>query len=751
MWDDFTWRDIPIPPREPYRVSIHFEDSRILPRFFLGDDRVRPAVVKEALLRPLVHSVRADGSLSLHSFLSFLREYEEGIIPASLVLEIDPALFDVTMITPAAPVLHFMFDGESALLPLAEADGVLFVYDGKGIFLSENSTWFSLPQAELIDPYLRADRKLSDNHFALFFKLVYPRLSQALPCYSSLTFTQKPPVLFTPIADGEGVKMEVAWQIDARELLTFPNNSTLCEYRGELYYHSSALTELADRFKTSGTYPLSPGEIGFFRNLNKAAPRLFTIPFPTPHRVSVQPVPIPPRDTTQKLRRLSSPPGATCTLSPVRPLNSVRSAHTQTFIKRFGEADGPPAPLVAYNTFTPSFVDLNADQRAAYLYARASYLAGTALKIDYTYLLLLIYEALNRADRYEFILFIWISNRERFRRLDSLLPTLLRDYIMLWDLPIPLSDILRRVPFDLNQVPHSSMFLDLSDEAALAALPFCLYPALSAYDYTASKAYSPAAADEFHLQLQKALIAADRHLRTAVGKGLWQSTPGTPTSFRCLLCSPAPLLPEHCYEASYRYESIIGDSAFRNLVGQIFKLAENLYRSTHGIRGKLRVELSPELAKAIQTALTPKKEAAASPPVSPLALDIHAAMALEQESWRTTDKLIAASGAFAQDEPAPAPPVLEAEPAPFPILPDTPPFALLFAALTPAEQSFLSLLASGADEASLFAATQQHLTMPDTLAESINEKALDAIGDILIEAGEILEEYREELTPYLST
>ncbi len=756
MWDDFMWREIPIPPRESYRVSIRFEDSRIIPRFYLGADRVRPMQVRDPKLRPLVHSVRADGSLSLHSFLAFNRDYEMGIIPPGLVRDMDPILSELTLIAPAAPVLHFMFDGESALIPLAEADGVLFAYDGKGIFLSEGGTWFTLRDAEAIDPYLRPDRKIGDGHFGLFFKLVYPRISQAIPCYSSLTFIQKPPVLFSPGTNGDTIQMEVAWQIDPGELLTFPGNSTLCEYRGELFYHSSCLTELPEKFKTHGTYPLSTSEVSMFRNMAKAAPKLFTAPIPTTtFQFPVEAFAIPKRDTTVKVRTLPSPPGATCTLSPVRPLNAVRSAHTHAFIKRYGNAEEPEAPLVPYSAFTPSFADLKPDQRATYLYARSAYLRGEAVKVDYTYLLLLVHEALNRNDRYEFLIFLWISNRERFRRLDSIMPPMLRDYIMLWDLPIPLPDILRRVPFDLNLVPHSAMFLDLSTEEAVAALPFYLYPTLSSYEYVKSKAYSPEKAEEYHLTLQKALIAADRHFRSTTGKGLWQSHPGTPTKFRALLCSPAALIPENCYEANFQYNNLTGDPTLRNLVGQIFKLADNLYRDTHGIRGKLRVELDPELTKAIQAALKPKKEAPSPAPVPAITLDIQAAMALEQNSWQTTDKLIAAAGTTPEEEPpAPAPaPIQDPEPAPpeAPSSTDDSPFSMLVASLSEAEQEYLSLLFGGADEATLFAAAQRHLAMPDTLVEGINEHALEAIGDILIEAGEILEDYREELAPYLST
>ncbi|MBR5868209.1 MAG: hypothetical protein IKZ21_02080 [Clostridia bacterium] len=757
MWDHFVWQDVPIPPRESYQVSIAFEDSRILPRFYLGADRVRPLQVREPALRPLVHSVRADGTLSLHSFLSFNREYEYGVIPPDLVRDMDPILSELTLVEPSSPVLHFMFDGEAALIPLAESEGVLFAYDGKGIFLSEEGTWFHMREAETIDPYLRPDRKIGDGHFGLFFKLVYPRISQTLSCYSSLTFTQKSPVLFSPRVEDDIIRLEVAWQVDPGELLTFPNNSALCEYRGELYYHSDCLKDLPEKFKTDGDYPLTPNEASLFRNMSRAAPKLFTAPVPAATlTIPANAFVIPKRDTTVKVRNLSVPEGATCTLSPVRPLNAVRSAHTHAFIKRYGDAEGPEVPLVPYSAFTPSFADLKPDQRAPYLYARAAYLRGEAVKVDYTYLLLLVYEALNRNDRYEFLIFLWLSNRERFRRLDSVMPPMLRDYIVLWDLPIPLTDILRRVPFDLNLIPHAAMFLDLSTEDAVAALPFYLYPTLSSYEYAKSKAYSAENAEEYHLTLQKALIAADRHLRSVTGKGLWQSHPGTPTKFRALLCSPAALIPENGYEANFQYINRTGDPTLKNFVGQIFKLADNLYREAHGIRGKLRVELEPQLADAIKTALTPKKENPSPAPIPAITLDIKAAMELEQDSWRTTDRLIAAAGVIPEEEPLPEPdplpsPAPAVEPIPTEMPADDSPFALLSASLSPAEAEYLSLLYAGADEASLFSAAQRHLAMPDTLVEGINEHALEAIGDILIEAGEILEDYREELAPYLST
>lgn len=73
----------------------------------------------------------------------------------------------------------------------------------------------------------------------------------------------------------------------------------------------------------------------------------------------------------------------------------------------------------------------------------------------------------------------------------------------------------------------------------------------------------------------------------------------------------------------------------------------------------------------------------------------------------------------------------------------------LLAQLTPAHQQMLAVMVEGADAAAQFAIAEQAGSMPELLHDEINELAMEAIGDLLIDGGSVMEEYAGDLGEWL--
>lgn len=73
----------------------------------------------------------------------------------------------------------------------------------------------------------------------------------------------------------------------------------------------------------------------------------------------------------------------------------------------------------------------------------------------------------------------------------------------------------------------------------------------------------------------------------------------------------------------------------------------------------------------------------------------------------------------------------------------------LLSQLTPAHRQMLAVMVEGADAAAQFAIAEQAGSMPELLHDEINELAMEAIGDLLIDGGSVPEEYAGDLGEWL--
>lgn len=77
------------------------------------------------------------------------------------------------------------------------------------------------------------------------------------------------------------------------------------------------------------------------------------------------------------------------------------------------------------------------------------------------------------------------------------------------------------------------------------------------------------------------------------------------------------------------------------------------------------------------------------------------------------------------------------------------PWLELLSALAPAHRELLAAMLEGADASRQFAIAEQAGSMPELLHDEINEQAMEAIGDLLIDDGSVMQEYAEDLYRWL--
>ena len=102
--------------------------------------------------------------------------------------------------------------------------------------------------------------------------------------------------------------------------------------------------------------------------------------------------------------------------------------------RRLFSLEGRECEAVSFFSYMPQYSQLNRAQLNWYLWWRTSFRCGRALAVDYSYLLLYLYEIINLGDAIppakgqEAMLRLWLSYRSRYPRLDAIVREWLCDY-----------------------------------------------------------------------------------------------------------------------------------------------------------------------------------------------------------------------------------------------------------------------------------------------------------------------------------
>ncbi len=423
--------------------------------------------------------------------------------------------------------------------------------------------------------------------------------------------------------------------------------------------------------------------------------------------------------------------------------------HVQAFWQREGEE----CPIVPFFSYMPQYNQMNSAQLASYFHWRSCFRRERYLEVDFSYLLLALYELIHAPDdplriQGEMVR-LWVAYRAAHPRLDALVREWLCDYSLLHGLGAPaLPPKLYRELLSGCRLKEFYVPVDGAQDCLVrAVLLFC-----NNYDYTKSKFFTPDTAEDYHSVLRGAVGVALEVLREREGSvlvgGGGVSTVSRDT-FIGAICAQ-----EMRRRIEVDYTSFSHTHELRYMMSDVLKYAENGLRAARGIKSRLtiyaldaplRVRLDDYLCTVLPTRVQKQEKKAEQAPAYLQRYDLPAtkpsasrAAEIEAASWQTTKRLVEAFEGVSE----------EAEAQPVPI--EKP----ITKAPVPEEKKdafggfgdFLRLVASGADAAAQRRYADEKGMILDAIADQINTVTGDILGDIVLEeAGRgyaLVEDYR---------
>ncbi|MEA4823489.1 MAG: TerB N-terminal domain-containing protein [Clostridiaceae bacterium] len=498
---------------------------------------------------------------------------------------------------------------------------------------------------------------------------------------------------------------------------------------------------LDDDTDTHGS-PLPP------RRQPQDAPDAHAVTFPLPTRTAPTPI----REIA-----LEPPALGRAVILPTPISGSVKNAVFLNDARRLRDYAVARANFVPFRAGRPTYADMTAAQKSWYFHWRAQFHRGVVLKTDISYIYVAAYELLNSvaasgATALSALLRLWESYRDAFPYLDRCMPGWCADYMLLNDLGQDFDSLQERIPFSITEtdVP-AEVFCNRRLREGLSALPLSVLGALGGYPILDSRfCAEESRRARCETAVARALRAAEG-IRKASGKPLLDSYAPMQTTYLHDSFYGAVIGRASSRRIELTYRPYARDPQFRTLLAGILRYTENLLRKRERFPGRLKAEsLPPDIESAILNALAIPKEVGAVPPDAPdkprekLVIDLERARALEDASWENTRRLLDALGtepaAAAEPETAPEP-----EEPPMPESEETEeaenvPF---MERLNATQAAVLDAL-KREDTDAVRRICSEAMTFPDAVFEEINEIALDALGDLLIDTGMgvIYEEYK---------
>jgi hypothetical protein len=418
----------------------------------------------------------------------------------------------------------------------------------------------------------------------------------------------------------------------------------------------------------------------------------------------------------------------------------------------------------AFSSYFPYYQLMRYDQLRTYYTWRTAVRRGKVRATAVSYAFLYVYELLNQigvanpAEGLEKLYAFWQAFRAYTPALDTYLPAWLRDYHVLYLPEVSFREF--AVGHGLTQ--HYPAIFGYGEEGEDS---FRVFAGFSSYDIQKSIFFTAETrqlcADCFRVVL--------RHLREAFrarGKRFedilfyLQKRKSRWSPFDKALYHPATKQEDcivrlsdweeyECRNQGWTFRTTLLTEQGRQLMGFIFKEMESHLRVRVGFKHKLTAnwrafraidpvqyqELGISFPQVIWNAVEDYYTKATWRTVS---VDRDNLAKIRLEALDTQEKLLIPEEGENTPSPSPPPPAIT-----------TPPpsaaggWETLANALTALEKEALSLILAGED---IRAFALRHSLMPEVLADSINDKAMDAIGDAILEMDDmprVYEEYRE--------
>lgn len=434
----------------------------------------------------------------------------------------------------------------------------------------------------------------------------------------------------------------------------------------------------------------------------------------------------------------------------------------------FADREGAEAEYVPLDGAATGYDSLSADQLNWYFCWRSLVRAERYPETSQAYILIHAQEMLNgcgwesAADGLDRFVRLWMNYRERFPQLDQ--------DMFGWAFDFACQHQLDFTPDQVADIPEKiwpavrNLLVDRHRKDKPLKLSMPLVEEISAYSVRDSRFYNDGHQQLMEEAIPRVIALADAALLKKHGKGILQQYgPRVGKKQRyCVYANAAHPMADQHVEVTVR--AYVHTPQLRQYIGELIRYAENVLRGMYKYRGRLRVEnLDSEMAALIEGFL--KKEYDPDKEKEPekekrveVRLDFDSIDLLRAQSDAVREAL-----EVAEEPETPVVLAEEEQTTETPISHETDEQAAYFDAeklsdrmrqltdaLAELQQAALRIvLVSDEPLEQLSALAEEALTMPEILIDEINDAAMQALDDILIDAfgdvPRVLEQYENEL------
>lgn len=440
-------------------------------------------------------------------------------------------------------------------------------------------------------------------------------------------------------------------------------------------------------------------------------------------------------------------------------------ATTDRFVEdavRLFKVHGAECPRVPFFSYSPQYAQMNRTQLAWYLWWRENFRQGKALDTDYSYILLYVYELINLSDKLDVeycldkMCRVWLEYGERYQFIGKYLCEWVCDFCLIHRLPPPVEKLKSLYPYIIKNALLKEFYI-FGDFRESGIGADTLMAMCSAYDYKKSRYATP-----------ERLPVMEKYMKNILDRVIEQNSAGgsplsgfgfsdssvTRSSYTGAFCAPAVKK-----KIEVEFCSFSRSHELRYLVADVLRYTENKLRAAWGIRSRLSIYALPTgvrmcidqyfdenpLRKADDTDRNgrrivndydklydaPKTEFSAKN-----------AELIEKASWDTTKILVEAFEDEGEEMKLSEPEIA---------VPQMPEEAVenendLRSILGEKYVFLLAALDGDLDRQKQVA--KRLSSIPDAIADEINEVAAELLGDIILEEDDmggyrVIEEYRE--------
>lgn len=425
------------------------------------------------------------------------------------------------------------------------------------------------------------------------------------------------------------------------------------------------------------------------------------------------------------------------------------------------------ADFVSFFSYMPQYSDLSDAQYKYYLWWRECVRNGEFLPTDASYIFLYIYEIIALDDvikpenAVKIIISLWAAYYEKHPVLNKYLGNWITDYALIHNITIPfdmLEDVLPYATAKQQSILYNMYLFDyiFKDKLHLTDNNIMLVcRSLSNYDPYKSKSYADGDYKRIFDGCIKEIFKKlyDMDFFSSEGAYLRKSELKlTRPSYLSAVCSV-----QTKKNITVTYYPCISNELIRTAFSNIIKHTENKIRAALGMRSRLpNIVLADEIRQVIDgymnknlPAVSKHKATVTQNPapireIKKIEVDFRRAKEIEDFSWQTTEKLTQGLDIDSDAEVILSP----ISPAPFEAETDYDNTENGFAlSLTPNERLILRMILNGAEEYELEKAMSDSDELTDAVIDRINEKALEHMGDTVIDPTDrtIIPDYKDEL------